>query len=163
MKQVYLTGAALLISVSAFAATPADQTANPPMRPAAGMATNGSQTASGVRNNSAMPNARADAGGMFATVPAQEDLTSNVVGLDVYNGANQNIGKIKDIAFDQNGVEAYIVSVGGLLGVGTHYVAVKPAAINISYDAAAKKWHAAMDTNADQLKGAPEYKYSSNG
>jgi hypothetical protein len=99
---------------------------------------------------------------MFTSVPRQEDLSSNVVGLDVYNTANQDIGKIKDVAFDNNGIRAYIVGVGGFLGVGDRYVAVKPSAINIGYDAASKKWHAAMNTTADQLKAAPQYKYASN-
>ena len=38
---------------------------------------------------------------------------------------NKNIGKIKDIALNQHGrAQAYILSVGGFLGVGDHYVAV---------------------------------------
>jgi hypothetical protein len=102
------------------------------------------------------------AGGMFTNVPTQEGLSSNVVGLSVYNAANQDIGKIKDVAFDDNGVKAYIVAVGGVMGVGDRYVAVKPSAIHVSYDANAKKWHASMNTTADQLKSAPEYKYASN-
>jgi PRC-barrel domain len=97
--------------------------------------------------------------GAFATVPTTEDLSSKVVGLDVYNKANQDIGKIKDIAFDANGVRAYIVAVGGFLGLGDHYVAVHPSALQLTYNEADKKWHAAMDANADQLKKAPEYKY----
>jgi hypothetical protein len=102
------------------------------------------------------------AGGMFASIPAKDDLTSKIVGLDVYNKANQDIGTIKDVAYNGAGVRAYIVGVGGFLGMGDHYVAVRPSAINLSYNAADKKWRAVMDANADQLKGAPEYKYSSN-
>ena len=97
--------------------------------------------------------------GAFATIPGTDDLSSKIVGLDVYNKTNQDIGTIKDIAFDSNGVRAYIVGVGGFLGLGDHYVAVRPSALQVSYNAAEKKWHAAMDTNADQLKKAPEYKY----
>jgi hypothetical protein len=36
--------------------------------------------------------------GMFTYVPAHDELSSNVVGLDVYNKDKQNIGTIKDIA-----------------------------------------------------------------
>ena len=102
------------------------------------------------------------AGGMFTSVPADEGLSSNVVGLDVYNSANQDIGTIKDVAFTATGVKAYIVGVGGFIGMGEHYVAVRPSAITLSYNAGEKKWHAVMDANADQLKAAPEYKYSTN-
>jgi hypothetical protein len=107
----------------------------------------------------APPQGDATGTGAFASIPETDDLSSKVVGLDVYNNANQDIGTIKDIAFDSNGVRAYIVGVGGFLGMGDHYVAVQPSALQITYNAADKKWHAAMDTNADQLKKAPEYKY----
>jgi hypothetical protein len=97
--------------------------------------------------------------GMFIYVPAQEELSSNVVGLDVYNKDKQNIGTIKDIALDVNGLNGYIVSVGEFIGTGDHYVVVHPSAI--SFKAKDNKWHATMDVNADQLRAAPEYKYSS--
>jgi sporulation protein YlmC with PRC-barrel domain len=97
--------------------------------------------------------------GMFTYIPAQDELSSNVVGLDVYNEDKQNIGTIKDIALDASGLNGYIVSVGGFLGMGDHYVVVRPSAI--SFNAKDNKWHATMNVNADQLKAAPEYKYSS--
>ena len=99
--------------------------------------------------------------GSFMNVPAQEHLSSNVVSLSVYNNDKKDIGTIKDVAFDNTGVKAFIVAVGGL-GVGDHYVAVRPSAINLSYNSSDKKWHAEMNANADQLKAAPEYKYHSN-
>ncbi len=101
-------------------------------------------------------------GGMFTSVPAKDELSSKVVGLDVYNNANQNIGTIKDVAYNGTSVNGYILGVGGFLGMGDHYVAVRPSAIKLSYDVKDKKWHANMDANADQLKAAPEYKYPSN-
>jgi hypothetical protein len=101
-------------------------------------------------------------GGMFTSLPAKDELSSKVVGLDVYNNANQNIGAIKDVAYNGTSVNGYILGVGGFLGMGDHYVAVRPSAIKLSYDAKDKKWHASMDANADQLKAAPEYKYPSN-
>ena len=58
--------------------------------------------------------------GMFTYVPAHDELSSNVVGLDVYNDDKQNIGTIKDIALDASGLYGYIVSVGGFLGMGDH-------------------------------------------
>ena len=97
--------------------------------------------------------------GMFTYVPPHDELSSNVVGLDVYNRNKQNIGAIKDIALDASGLNGYIVDVGGFLGTGDHYVVVRPSAI--SFDAKDDEWHATMNANADQLKAAPEYKYSS--
>ena len=82
-----------------------------------------------------------------------------MIGLDVYNEDKQNIGTIKDIALDANGLNGYIVGIGGFLGMGDHYVVVRPSAI--SFNAKDNKWHATMNVNAAQLKAAPEYKYFS--
>src|SRR4051794_30574388 len=101
-------------------------------------------------------------GGAFASMPPKDNLSSQVVGLDVYNNAKQDIGTIKDIAFSDKGIDGYIISVGGFLGIGDHYVAVRPSAVNVTYDRANNKWHATMDTTADQLKSAPEFKYPGN-
>jgi hypothetical protein len=101
------------------------------------------------------------AGGMFTNIPSGDRLSSGVIGLDVYNDQKQDIGTIKDLALDRSGLSAYIVGVGGYLGMGDHYVAVRPSAISLSYTADDKKWHATMNTTADQLKSAPEYKYPS--
>lgn len=113
----------------------------------------------GPAGGSAVP---AAAKSMFMTIPAKDDLSSKVVGLDIYNNANQDIGTIKDVAFNATGVKAYIVGVGGFLGMGDHYVAVRASAVTLSYDAGAKQWHAALNTTAEALKAAPEYKYAAN-
>ena len=105
--------------------------------------------------------AMAAPGGMFTSVPASDDLSSKMVGLAIYNNEKQDIGSIKDIAFGADGVKAYIVGVGGFLGMGDHYVAVRPSSIKFTYNTDDKTWHAMMDTNADKLKAAPEYKYAS--
>jgi sporulation protein YlmC with PRC-barrel domain len=87
-------------------------------------------------------------------------LTSNVVGLDIYNSQNDDIGKVQDIAFDSSKrVSGYILSVGGFLGMGRHYVAVNPDAVMVHYDAQNKVWKATMNATKDQLKSAPEFKY----
>ena len=53
----------------------------------------------------------------FVTLQHDDMLSSNVVGVDVYDGSNNDIGKIQDIAFDSSKqVKGYILSVGGFLG-----------------------------------------------
>jgi len=99
---------------------------------------------------------------IFTEIPSTDHLTSRVLGLDIYNNKNQDIGTIKDFALDGSGLKAYIIGVGGFLGVGEYYVAVMPSAIALTYSDADKKWHAVMNTDAEQLKAAPEYKYPSN-
>ncbi len=51
--------------------------------------------------------------------------TSKVVGLSVYNDQNQSVGSIDDLLTDKSGnIKAAVISVGGVLGVGAHLVAV---------------------------------------
>jgi sporulation protein YlmC with PRC-barrel domain len=99
---------------------------------------------------------------VFTAVEPGDDLSSRIINISVYNKDGQNIGTLKDVAFNQNGVKAYILGVGGFLGVGERYVAVQPQAVQLNYSANDRKWHAEMDANADQLKAAPQYKYASN-
>ena len=96
----------------------------------------------------------------FVTVPATERLSSNLVGLDVYNNDHKDVGTIKDLAMNRDGVQAYILSVGGFLGIGDHYVAVSPDAVKVSFNETDRTWHAGMNATADQLKAAPEFKYA---
>jgi sporulation protein YlmC with PRC-barrel domain len=97
----------------------------------------------------------------YVSVPKESELSSQLVGLDIYNNDNKDIGTIKDVAFDSDGeATAYIVSVGGFLGMGDHYVAINPAAVNVTYDDNASEWHASMNATADQLRSAPEFKYT---
>jgi sporulation protein YlmC with PRC-barrel domain len=99
-------------------------------------------------------------GPKFAQIQNTDILSSNVVGLDIYNGQNNKIGKIQDIAFDSSKqLTGYILSVGGFLGMGTHYVAVNPDSLKIAYDAQNRVWRASMNATKDQLKAAPEFKY----
>jgi hypothetical protein len=98
--------------------------------------------------------------GFMAQQPGDR-LASRLVGLNIQNAADENIGEIYDIILtDAGAVKAYIVSVGGFLGVGTKYVAIDPKAMTLTRQDE-KTWKATMNANKDQLKAAPEYKYES--
>jgi sporulation protein YlmC with PRC-barrel domain len=50
---------------------------------------------------------------------------SKVVGLNVYNEQNENVGSINDLLMDKSGsIKGAVISVGGFLGMGAHLVAV---------------------------------------
>ncbi|MBV9516948.1 MAG: PRC-barrel domain-containing protein [Hyphomicrobiales bacterium] len=101
------------------------------------------------------------AGPKFITPQSNDLISSRVVGLDVYDNTNHDIGKIQDIVFDNSmAIKGYILSVGGFLGMGERYVAVEPSSVAVKYDDNDKKWHANMNATSDQLKSAPEFKYS---
>ena len=51
---------------------------------------------------------------------------SKLVGVDVYNTANEKIGDISEILIDASGkVTSVIIGVGGFLGMGQHDVQVQ--------------------------------------
>jgi hypothetical protein len=98
--------------------------------------------------------------GFMAQQPGDR-LASRLVGLNIKNTADENIGEIYDIILtDAGAVKAYIVSVGGFLGMGTRYVAIDPKAVALTRQDE-KTWTASMNANKDQLRAAPEYKYES--
>ena len=70
--------------------------------------------------------------GFMAQQPGDR-LASRLVGLNIQNAAGENIGEIYDIILTDTGaVKAYIVSVGGFLGMGTKYVAIDPKAVTLT-------------------------------
>lgn len=97
----------------------------------------------------------------YLSVKPDAMMSRNLVGLDVYNQNNENVGEIADVVIDQGNVQGYVLSVGGFLGMGERYVAVQPSSLSINYDESAKKWKATANTTKDQLRAAPEFKYHS--
>jgi sporulation protein YlmC with PRC-barrel domain len=68
---------------------------------------------------------RTDAAAPAAAHRDGEWRASKLVGVDVYNEANEKIGDISEIILDKSGkVANVIIGVGGFLGMGEHYVAV---------------------------------------
>ncbi|TPN37123.1 PRC-barrel domain containing protein [Mesorhizobium sp. B2-3-3] len=97
--------------------------------------------------------------GTYITAKPTDILSYNLIGLNIVNGANETVGEIKDLLISDGALAGYIVSAGGFLGVGEHYVIVSPAAVKVNYSENDKKWTATMDATKDQLKAAPEFKY----
>ncbi|GJD92047.1 MULTISPECIES: PRC-barrel domain-containing protein [Methylobacterium] len=95
----------------------------------------------------------------FTGVPKDAVLSYNLIGLNVVDGQQNSVGEIKDIVIENGKLAGYILSVGGFLGVGERYVAVKPESVALGYDADGKKWKAIIGASKDQLKAAPEFKY----
>ena len=115
--------------------------------------------------------------------------SSKLIGLDVYNRADEKLGDINEILLDSEGkVKAVVIGVGGFLGMGEHDIAVSLDKLKFAEEAhksaradaksdkadkqtttgsarrdAANDWapdHAVMDATKDQLKAMPQFKYS---
>jgi hypothetical protein len=88
-------------------------------------------------------------------------MSSKLIGLDVYNNENEDIGEIKDLAIDGNNVTGVVVSVGGFLGVGEKYVLLEPSSIALQNDNGS--WKAHINTSKEDLKSAPKFTYNESG
>ena len=59
-------------------------------------------------------------------------LASKFKGTDVIGADDKKIGDVSDILFDKDGkIEAYVVGVGGFLGIGSKDVALAPSAFQV--------------------------------
>jgi len=111
-----------------------------------------------VLAQSAVTTGAAPAEAKFSTVSKEEMFSSKLKGLNITNQKDETIGEISDLAIKNNQVDALILSVGGFLGMGEHYVAVSPASVKVSLNKD-NKWVATMNTTKEALKAAPEFKY----
>jgi hypothetical protein len=137
MEATMLKKLALMSAVSAFAIGSAfAQTTSPSSPPAA------TQQAPKPDMKADTPKAdmKADTKTTGATGSAQfvssqkpdQFLASKFEGTDVVGSDDQKIGDVSDILFDKDGkIEAYVISVGGFLGMGAKEVALAPSAFQI--------------------------------
>jgi sporulation protein YlmC with PRC-barrel domain len=112
-----------------------------------------------LAQNSTTTTGTAPADAKFSTVSKDEMFSSKLKGLNITNQKDETVGEISDLAFKNDKIEAMILSVGGFLGIGEHYVAVAPSQVNVKYDTKNNKWLATMNTTKEALKAAPEFKY----
>jgi len=89
-------------------------------------------------------------------------LAAKFKGTDVVGPDDQKVGDISDILFDKNGtkIDAYIVSVGGFLGMGSKHVALAPSAfqsIPADPNSATSSPKLKISMTKDQLKDAPNF------
>jgi sporulation protein YlmC with PRC-barrel domain len=77
---------------------------------------------------------------------------SKVVGLNVYNAQNENVGSINDLLVDKGGnIKAAVISVGGFLGMGARLVAVPFDKMKFSSEPVA---YTGVSSNAPGAPGA---------
>ena len=74
--------------------------------------------------------------------------SSKLIGLDIYNRADEKIGDINEILLDKDGkVKAVVIGVGGFLGMGEHDVAVSMDKLKFMEEA-----HRAAQANRSDAK-----------
>ena len=86
-------------------------------------------------------------------------LASKFKGTDVIGADNQKIGDVTDILFDKSGkIDAYIVSVGGFLGLGAKDVALPPSSFQaVPADANSSYERLRLSMTKEQLQQAASF------
>ena len=84
-----------------------------------------------VKTDAAAPAVKTEA--KFVNSQRQDQfLASKFKGTDVIGADDKKIGDVSDILFDKDGkIEAYVVGVGGFLGIGAKDVALAPSAFQV--------------------------------
>ena len=107
------------------------------------------------RTTGAAPSSQATT---LRSLPAEASTVTNWYKQSIYDPSEEKIGEISDVLVEKDGkVGAFIVSVGGFLGVGEKHVAVPFNAVHGTHKNG--KWWLTMNTTKDALKSAAGYKY----
>ncbi len=86
-------------------------------------------------------------------------LASKVKGTDVIGSNNEKIGDVNDMLFDKDGkILAYVVGVGGFLGIGAKDVALSPASFQIVPASERESMKLKLSMTKDELKTAADFK-----
>src|SRR5262252_4771812 len=119
------------------------------------------QSPNAPSSSDSTPAAKSESSGKTNFVSAQKPdqwLASKFKGTDVLGSDNQKIGDISDILFDKTGkIEAFVISIGGFLGVGAKEVALAPSSFDVvpGQNGSANKLKVAA--TKDQLKDAQNF------
>ncbi|MBN9048682.1 MAG: PRC-barrel domain-containing protein [Rhizobiales bacterium] len=88
----------------------------------------------------------------------EQMLASKFKGTDVVGTDNAKIGDVSDILFDKDGkIEAFVISVGGFLGVGSKSVAIAPSAFEVVKGTNNESDKLKLAATKDQLKEAQNF------
>ena len=85
-------------------------------------------------------------------------LASKFRGTDVIGANEEKIGDVSDILFTKDGkVLAYVVGVGGFLGIGSKDVAIDPASFQLVPGKDASDYKLRLSMSKDELKAAAKF------
>lgn len=96
----------------------------------------------------------------FYNANPADTRASKLIGRDVYNLENEDIGEVSDLIID-NGktIKAIVVSVGGFLGMGERNVAINPASVVLT-ELSDGNVRLVVNTNREDLKKSPAFNFA---
>jgi sporulation protein YlmC with PRC-barrel domain len=90
---------------------------------------------------------------------ADQLLASKLKGINVMGSGDEKVGDVSDILFDKEGkILAYVVGVGGFLGIGAKDVALSPASFQVMPASERESMKLKISMSKDELKSAAEFK-----
>jgi hypothetical protein len=96
---------------------------------------------------------------VVAQQAADQMLASKFKGTDVMGPNNEKIGDVTDVLFDKDSkVLAYVIGVGGFLGIGQKDVALAPASFQLQPATDKENMKLKLSMTKDELKSAPDFK-----
>jgi sporulation protein YlmC with PRC-barrel domain len=99
---------------------------------------------------------------IMTSIPAESVTVTHWYKQNVYDPSDNKIGEIMDVLVTREGkVEAFIVGVGGFLGMGEKDVAVPFNAVHATTKDN-NKFYLVMNSTKDALKAAKGFKYDRN-
>jgi sporulation protein YlmC with PRC-barrel domain len=106
------------------------------------------------------PSAATTAKGQVITEQKPDQLlASKFKGTDVIGSNNEKIGDVNDMLFDKDGkILAYVVGVGGFLGIGSKDVALSPQSFQIMPASERESMKLKLSMTKDELKSAADFK-----
>ena len=142
--------AATAVSALALTSALAQSTTEPLKNPTA------AQTP-GATTTTMAPSASTQAAFVARQAPDQW-LASKFTGTDVIGAKEEKIGDVSDILFDKDGkILAYVVGVGGFLGIGSKNVAIAPASFQLVSGKNASDYKLRLSMTKDELKAAAAF------
>jgi hypothetical protein len=164
MKSKLLSAVAMpaLLAVgaaTAFAQTPPPSPSPDPAAPAEKMPEPTPAPAPAPSVTDPAPSATPSAGTFSANQAADEWRSSKLVGLGVYNQANERVGDINDLILGPDGkISNAVIGVGGFLGMGEKLVAIAFSDLQLNRDADGTM-RVTVNSTKEALESAPDFKY----
>ena len=99
---------------------------------------------------------RTTAAGFLQFQSADELLVTDLLGLSVFNYAEENLGTVNNILYSHDGeAVAIVIGVGGFLGIGVKDVAIAMEALNVGVIDG--EWRFVFDADRAALDAAPAF------
>ncbi len=163
LSAIAMPAALAFCSAAAMAQDPASPAPSPSEAPAEKMQapTPPPEAVTPAPSNESSAAPSSTAGTFSSAQAADEWRATKLVGLNVYNRANERIGDLNELILGPDGkISNAVIGVGGFLGMGEKLVAVAFSDLQLNRDADGSH-RVTINSSKAALESAPDFKYYS--